>query len=56
METFVVAAIGAGMLTAATYAAVSVAAAAPTGPSAVDDTVRTLEAAGYTCAIHTGFR
>ena len=47
MNTFAVTAVGIGLLTAAAGAAIGTAAAAPTGPSAVEDTVRTLEAEGY---------
>ena len=52
MNTFVITAFGIGLLTAATGAAIGTAAAAPTGPSAVDDTVRTLEAEGYNVMVN----
>lgn len=52
MKAFVLAAVGPGMLTTAACTSVGTAAAAPAGPSAVDDTVRTLEAAGYNVIVN----
>jgi hypothetical protein len=47
MKNYLAVSITASALAAAAVALASVAAAAPTGPSQVDDTVRTLEASGY---------
>ena len=52
MKIFVLTTAGTGMLATASWVAVGAAAAAPTGPSAVDDTVRTLEAQGYNVIIN----
>jgi hypothetical protein len=47
MKTYVAIGITATTLTAAALTLAAAASAAPTGPSQVDDTVRTLEASGY---------
>ncbi|MFY1621407.1 hypothetical protein [Micromonospora sp. WMMD736] len=47
MKNFVVAAIGCALGLAALTVGTDAAGAAPTGPSTVDETVRTLEASGY---------
>jgi hypothetical protein len=52
MKTLATTAIGAGLLISATWTAVGIASAAPTGPSSVDDTVRTLEADGYNVIVN----
>jgi hypothetical protein len=52
MKTFVTIGITATTMMAAAVALAAVAAAAPTGPSQVDDTVRTLEASGYNVIIN----
>ena len=52
MKNLLITAVGTGLLTGATLAAIGTATAAPTGPSAVDDTVRTLEAEGYNVIVN----
>jgi hypothetical protein len=47
MKYFVAVGITAGMLASSVVALAAVASAAPTGPTQVDQTVRTLEADGY---------
>jgi hypothetical protein len=47
MKKYTIAAVAAGAMTAAVLGLAGVATAAPTGPSKVDDTVRTLESSGY---------
>jgi hypothetical protein len=47
MNEYFIPILAAGALTAAALGFVSVANAAPSGPSHVEDTVQTLEAAGY---------
>jgi hypothetical protein len=47
MKKYAIAAVAAGAMTAAVLGLAGVATAAPTGPSKVDDTVRTLESSGY---------
>jgi hypothetical protein len=47
MKNFVAVGITAGMLASSVVALTAVANAAPTGPTQVDQTVRTLEASGY---------
>jgi hypothetical protein len=47
MKTYIAVGFTATALTSAAIALAGVAAAAPTGPSEVDETVRTLEASGY---------
>jgi hypothetical protein len=47
MKKYAIAAVAAGAMTAALLGLAGVATAAPTGPSKVDDTVRTLESSGY---------
>jgi len=47
MKKSTITALAAGAMTAAVLALAGVATAAPSGPSKVDDTVRTLEASGY---------
>ena len=52
MKTYVVIGITATTLTSAAMALAAAASAAPTGPSQVDDTVRTLEASGYNVIVN----
>lgn len=52
MKSFIFTMVSTGLLTSAAWTAIGTAAAAPTGPSAVDDTVRTLEADGYNVIIN----
>jgi hypothetical protein len=52
MKTYVTIGITATTLASTALALATVAAAAPTGPSQVDDTVRTLEASGYNVIIN----
>jgi hypothetical protein len=47
MKKYAIAAVAAGAMTAAVLGLAGVATAAPTGPSKVDDTVRTLQSSGY---------
>jgi|SRR5882757_3627863 len=47
MKQYAIAAVAAGAMTVAVLGLAGVATAAPTGPSKVDDTVRTLESSGY---------
>jgi len=47
MKNYTITALTAGAMTAAVLGLAGVATAAPSGPSKVDDTVRTLEASGY---------
>jgi hypothetical protein len=47
MKKYTITAMAAGAMTAAVVGLAGVATAAPSGPSKVDDTVRTLEASGY---------
>jgi hypothetical protein len=47
MNKYAISGIVAGAMTATVLGLAGVANAAPTGPSRVDDTVRTLEASGY---------
>ena len=47
MKQYAIAAVAAGAMTVAVLGLAGVATAAPTGPSKVDDTVRTLETSGY---------
>ena len=52
MKHYVIIGITATTMTSAAMAFAGAAAAAPTGPSQVDDTVRTLEASGYNVIIN----
>jgi hypothetical protein len=52
MKRYVILGITATTLTSAAIALAAGAAAAPTGPSQVNDTVRTLEASGYNVIIN----
>jgi|SRR3954466_558959 hypothetical protein len=52
MKYFVAAGITAAMLSSSAIALTAVATAAPSGPSQVDQTVRTLEASGYNVTIN----
>lgn len=52
MMSFMFTVVTTGLLTSAAWTAIGTPAAAPTGPSAVDDTVRTLEAEGYNVIIN----
>jgi hypothetical protein len=52
MKTYVAIGITATTLTSAALALAAAASAAPTGPSQVDDTVRTLEASGYNVIVN----
>jgi hypothetical protein len=52
MKKYVAATLTAGALASAPLVLAGVAAAAPTGPSTVDQTVRTLEASGYNVIIN----
>jgi hypothetical protein len=52
MKTYIAVGFTTSALAAAAVALASVATAAPTGPSQVDETVRTLEASGYTVIIN----
>ncbi len=52
MKNYVAIGFTASALASATVALAGVAAAAPTGPSEVDQTVRTLEASGYNVVIN----
>jgi hypothetical protein len=47
MKKYTITALAAGAMSAAVLGLAGVATAAPSGPSKVDDTVRTLEASGY---------
>jgi hypothetical protein len=47
MRKYTISAVVAGAMMASVLGLTGVAAAAPTGPSKVDDTVRTLESSGY---------
>jgi hypothetical protein len=47
MKKYTLSALIAGAMTTSVLGLAGVAAAAPTGPSKVDDTVRTLESSGY---------
>jgi hypothetical protein len=47
MKKYTIPALAAGAVTAAVLGFTGVAAAAPAGPSQVDDTVRTLQSSGY---------
>ena len=47
MRKFLIATVAAGAITTSALGLAGLAAAAPTGPSQVNDTVRTLEASGY---------
>ncbi len=47
MEKFIVGAVAAAAIASAGLAAAGIATAAPTGPSEVEQTVRTLEVSGY---------
>jgi hypothetical protein len=52
MKHFVAMGLTAGMLASSVVALTAVATAAPSGPSQVDQTVRTLEASGYNVIIN----
>ncbi|MDT5130664.1 MAG: hypothetical protein QOH54_6308 [Mycobacterium sp.] len=52
MKSYVIIGITATTMTSAAMALAAGAAAAPTGPSQVDDTVRTLEASGYNVIVN----
>jgi hypothetical protein len=52
MKSYIAVGITASTLASAAVALAAVATAAPTGPSQVDDTVRTLEASGYNVIIN----
>jgi hypothetical protein len=52
MKSYVIIGITATTMTSAAIALAAAAAGAPTGPSQVDDTVRTLEASGYNVIIN----
>ena len=52
MKNYIAVGFTASTLAAMTVALAGVATAAPTGPSQVDDTVRTLEASGYDVIIN----
>jgi hypothetical protein len=52
MKKYTLSALVAGAMTAAVLGLAGVASAAPTGPSKVDDTVRTLESSGYNVIIN----
>jgi hypothetical protein len=52
MKHVILVGVAASALAISALAAVGAASAAPTGPSEVDDTVRTLEASGYTVIVN----
>jgi hypothetical protein len=52
MKRYVILGITATTMTSAAMTLAAAAAAAPTGPSQVDDTIRTLEASGYNVIIN----
>jgi hypothetical protein len=52
MKRYVIIGVTATTMTSAAMALAAAATAAPTGPSQVDDTVRTLEASGYNVIIN----
>jgi hypothetical protein len=52
MKSYAIIGITATAMTSAAMTLAAAAAAAPTGPSQVDDTVRTLEASGYNVVVN----
>ena len=52
MRKFLLATVAAGAITTSALGLAGLAAAAPTGPSQVSDTVRTLEASGYNVIVN----
>jgi hypothetical protein len=52
MKKFAIPAFVAGAMMTSVLGATAIAAAAPSGSSSVDDTVRTLEASGYTVIVN----